>query len=481
MAENIKQPINKLPPHPGIYIFKDKTGSILYVGKAKNLRTRVRSYFNKTNEFSLAKQDMMRRIVAIETEPAATENEALILEAMWIKKHKPPYNIVLKDDKDYSFIKIDYAEEYPTVAVVRRLARPMLGRARYFGPFTSSYILNENLRFLRRIFPYRKKNKALTKFETDLLQKRSIGPVPQNEAEYLDMIKRLEKIINGQTASVKRGLKKIMQTLSRQKQYETAAKVRNQIKWLDIFTNRQKIVSAKEYLEQSISLSTSLSELQTVLGLKELPQRIEGYDISNIQGQHSVGSMVVFTNAEPDKNEYRKFKIKTVKGANDVASLAEVLKRRFAHTGWPKPDLILLDGGKGQLSTVLQALFSRHPERSEGSRGLPMRFFADAQNDELNPNHFIALAKRDEEIFQGPDGKKINLSPASAGSRLLQRVRDEAHRFAQSYYHVLHSKSIKAVRKDGIIKTIGKVKTEKLLESVQVSLRTKPAGVAKQS
>jgi len=436
-----------LPTSPGIYIFKAKDGSILYVGKAKNLRARVRSYFNKTTELSLAKQDMMRRIATIETKDAATENEALILEAMHIKKHKPPYNIVLKDDKDYSFIKIDYAQEYPTVTIVRR---PKIGtkpcppgrREKIYGPFTSAYALNENLRFLRRIFPYRKKAKALTKFETDLLQKRSIGPVPQSQAEYLDMIKRLEKIIDGQTASVKRGLKKRMQTLSCQKQYETAAKVRDQIKWLDIFTNRQKIVSAKEYLEQSVSLSASLSELQAALGLKELPRRIEGYDISNIQGQHSVGSMVVFTNAEPDKNEYRKFKIRTVKGANDFDSLAEVLKRRFKRVdsgqlkvdSWKMPDLILLDGGKGQLSTVLKSLSTA--------------------NCQLPTNHFISLAKRAEEIFQGPSGRKINLSPDSAGSRLLQRIRDEAHRFAQKYYHTLHSKSLKATRKDDIIKDI---------------------------
>ena len=153
--------------------------------------------------------------------------------------------------------------------------------------------------------------------------------------------------------------------------------------------------------------------------------------------------MVVFTNAEPDKNEYRKFKIRTVAGTNDFAMLAEVLKRRFAKTGWPKPDLVLLDGGKGQLSTVLQALLSRHPERSEGSRGLSMRFFADAQNDGLTPHQFISLAKRAEEVFQGKELKQINLSPVSPASRLLQRIRDEAHRFAQRYYHTLHSKSIK--------------------------------------
>lgn len=416
----MREIINKLPLSPGIYIFKDKAGAILYVGKAKNLRARVRSYFNKKTELSLSKQDMIWRVADLEIVPAQTENEALILEAMHIKKRKPPYNVVLKDDKDYSFVKIDYREDYPTVSIVRR---PKLDDQpqKFFGPFTSSFALNENLRFLRRIFPYRKKAKALTKFEHELLRKRSIGPLPQTRAEYLAMIKKLEKIIDGQTAAVKRELKKRMQTLARRRQYETAAQVRDQIKWLDIFVNRQPAVSAKEYLQSTRPLPTALSELKLALKLKNVPQRIEGYDISNIQGRHSVGSMVVFTNSEPDKNEYRKFKIRTVKGANDFAMLSEVLRRRFKHLEWSAPDLVLLDGGKGQLATVLNSLTSYQ---------LP-----------VTNNQFIALAKQHEEIFQGLGGRKIILSPDSPASRLLQRIRDEAHRFAQKYYHTLHSKS----------------------------------------
>ncbi|MEK7164725.1 MAG: GIY-YIG nuclease family protein, partial [Patescibacteria group bacterium] len=295
---SLDKTIKSLPLSPGIYIFKDKAGEILYVGKAKNLRARVRSYFNNPANLSLAKQDMMRRIAALETKLTPTENDALILEAMQIKKHKPPYNVVFKDGKDYGFVKIDYREDYPTVTIVRR---PKLGRGgrrqpKFFGPFTSADILQENLRFLRRVFPYRKKAAAPTKFEADLLQKRSLGPVPPNRTAYLRMIKRLEKIIDGHVSSVKKELKKKMQALSGAKQYENAAQARDQIKWLDIFVNRQTIVSTKDYLEQSIPPAAPLNELQAALMLKKPPRRIEGYDISNIQGHWSVGAMVVFTN-----------------------------------------------------------------------------------------------------------------------------------------------------------------------------------------
>ena len=417
----------------------------MYVGKAKNLRARVRSYFKKNQELSLAKQEMVLRIADMRIMPTRTENEALILEAMQIKKNKPPYNVILKDDKDYSFVKIDYTPEYPTVAVVRRpsLSVAAKRKIKLFGPFTSSYALRENLRMLRRIFPYRKKVKILTEFENNLLEKRSIGPVPQTREEYLDMIKRLEKIIDGRTSKVKKELKTRMRKLSKEKKYERAAKVRDQIEWLDIFSTRQKIVTAKQYLQQDIPeynmIENALSDLKQKLKLKNIPKRIEGYDISNIQGQFSVGAMVVFTNGRPDKNEYRKFKIKTllrqgfggqaVEKPNDFASLAEVLKRRFKHDGWQTPDLIMLDGGKGQLSAVIKTLFNKK--------------LLETCDLKLATSQFIALAKREEEVFQGKALKKIKLDSKSDASHLLQRIRDEAHRFAQKYYHTLHSRSIK--------------------------------------
>ena len=450
MTKSLQKHINSLPTTPGIYKFLDKKGIVLYVGKAKNLSSRVKSYFNKTQDMSPAKQDMMEKISKIETMPANTEEEALILESMQIKKHKPAYNITFKDDKDYNFVKIDYTHKYPIITTIRRpkIDKKPRSKIKYCGPFTSGYALQENLRLLRRIFPYRRKVKPLTKFEKDLLAKRSIGPVPETHEEYLDMIKRLAKAINGKTAPVKRELKLKMEKLSNQNKYEIAAKVRDQIKWLDIFNTRQKIVTAAEYLSQDIPIydktQTALNNLKTKLKLKTIPHRIEGYDISNIQGEFSVGSMVVFTDGKADKSEYRKFKIKTIKGADDFAMLAEIVKRRF-NNKWDKPDLILLDGGKGQLSAVLNVILNK-AKQSEESREIGIeRSQRDpspaAQDDGLNMDQFIAIAKKQEQIFQGSKLRKINLDKKSDASHLLQQIRDEAHRFAQKYYHFLHSKS----------------------------------------
>ena len=445
MTKTLEKQLNSLPKFSGIYKFLNKKGTILYVGKAKNLKSRVKSYFIKQDELSGAKQDMIKQIYKIETILTKNETEALVLESMQIKKYKPKYNITFKDDKDYNFVKIDFTQKYPTITTIRRPkiqeSQTKSGSIKYYGPFTSSYALNENLRFLRRIFPFRKKTSRPTKFENDLLQKRSIGPVPKTQKEYLDMIKKCAKVINGKTSTVKKELKRKMQKLSKEKKYEQAVKVRDQIKWLDIFTTRQKIVSTKEYLELSMPLynkiDNALEDLKNALKLKNIPHRIEGYDISNIQGQFSVGSMVVFTDAKPDKNEYRKFKIKTIKGSDDFKSLAEVLKRRFNHTEWTMPDLVLLDGGKGQLSVIIKELFNNKNGTTHDLR--------------ITTPQFISIAKKYEQIFHlpsialakggGNNAHPVKLDPKSQASYLLQRIRDEAHRFAQKYYHTLHSKS----------------------------------------
>lgn len=570
-----------LPAKSGVYLFKDKKDAVLYAGKARDLARRVRSYFQRTSDLSPHKQMMVKKIADIETIITSGETEALILESVLIKKHKPPYNVVLKDDKNYQFVKIDYGSARPTVTTVRR---PDIDRgrsqARYFGPYTSGSDLQEGLRLLRRIFPWRKKDKKLTIFEHDLLQKRTLGPLPQTDEDYREMIARLARVLEGKNDEVVDKLTKWMKTLALNKQFEQAAQVRDQITALKHIQAKQKVVSlrgesqdviglyrqddlaavnlfvirsgklvdkrnfilqhardesdmvlldafltqyykdatnppkeliipvqstitlkllnrltsqpinqltiphhgkkreliklgaenAREYLMRSLASwqnnrkEQTLLELKNALHLNKIPIRIEGYDISNISGQYAVGSMAVFTNGEPDKNQYRKFKIKTVKGADDFAMLAEVLKRRFGHNDWPQPDLVLLDGGKGQLGTVLHALFNRHPRNQFGAgseldshhelvsesgsrnkfgitRDVTLNLFQ-GQHDGVIPLQFISLAKKQEEIFQGPRLKKINLDPRSPASLLLQRVRDEAHRFAKAYYHLRHSKAI---------------------------------------
>ncbi|MBI2051020.1 MAG: excinuclease ABC subunit UvrC [Parcubacteria group bacterium] len=619
MPEIIEKQLKTLPLSPGVYFFKDGKGVILYIGKANKLRSRVRSYFRGAAELSDAKKIMVKRIASIETTITSNEQEALILESIMVKRHKPHFNVSLKDDKSYNFIKIDYRYPRPVVTTVRRPEFDAgRSRAKYFGPYTSGGTLYENLRILRRIFPYRKKPKEPTVFEQELMKKRSLGPIPQTDEEYKDMIARLARVVEGDTDDVIRDLKTRMQTLAANKQYETAAAVRDQIKNLELIQSRQKIMSvrggsqdvisifkkddsaavnvfvirggklinklnfllqhaagetmtqlvgaflaqyyseasntprelvlpirtsltprdiaalarervagsisisvpargkkrdliklgeenAKEYLEQSRAswekaAESALNGLKKALKLKELPKRIEGYDISNIQGEFPVGSMAVFVDGTPVPSEYRKFKIKTVKGSNDFASLAEVLKRRFKNDGWPTPNLVLLDGGKGQLSTVLNALYSPSsnsgsPETAKGISGVVLEGDRGWSGKGMRPNQFIALAKREEEVFQGASLKKINIDPASSAGRLLQRIRDEAHRFGQKYYHARHAKaetksilddapgigpktkklliqkfgSVSGIRnadKDDIIQLVGEAKTKTLLENL---------------
>ena len=631
----VRDKIKNLPLSPGVYFFKDKNGQILYIGKANKLRQRVRSYFSKTADLSPAKQMMVRAIADIETIVTSSESEALILESIHIKKHKPRFNVALKDDKHFNFVKIDYNFEKPIITTVRR---PELdsgrSKARYFGPYTPGTHIQEQLRFLRRVFPFRKKEAELTKFEQDLLLKRTLGPIPQTNQEYLEMIKKFVRVLEGYSEDVIKDLKIRMSQASEKKQYEKAAAIRDQIKALQILNSRQKMVSvkgesqdvvsiyippaptassgirepevasvnvfiiragklidrlrflmqnetqektsevleafliqyysqatnlpkeliipvrtnltvynlnvllasssvcrnsqltvptkennikitvpnhgkkreliklgeenARSFLEQSLAswkkdnMSDILKNLQKRLKLGNIPERIEGYDISNIQGEMAVGSMVVFSNGRPDNKEYRKFKIKTIKGANDFAMLAEVLKRRFANTAWPKPDLILLDGGKGQLSVVLKSLFSTIAKQSRDRHGRSQSLLP---RYDIKPGQFIALAKKQEEVFQGKKLAKINLDKFSRESFLLQRIRDEAHRFAQKYYHTRHSKAdrqsvldevpgigpktkkmlaqkfgsiseIKQANKNDIIKLIGQAKTKKLMENI---------------
>src|SRR3989338_7466250 len=235
MRKKLSITIASLPLSPGVYFFKDDKGVILYIGKANKLASRVRSYFSKSNDLSPAKKIMVNRIAAIETTITSNGEEALILESIMVKKHKPRFNISLKDDKSYNFIKIDYRYARPVITTVRRPEFDAgRSRAKYFGPYTSGGILYENLRILRRIFPYYLKPKDPTVFEQELIKKRSLGPIPQTDEEYKDMIARLARVIEGDTDDVIKDLKTRMQILAESKRYETAASVRDQIRNLEL-------------------------------------------------------------------------------------------------------------------------------------------------------------------------------------------------------------------------------------------------------
>lgn len=522
----IKTSLNSIPNWCGVYKFLDAQGKLLYIGKAKNLKNRLKSYFIKSTELSPAKEIMVAKIKKIEFTIVTNETEALLLEKTLIKKHQPPFNVDLKDDKYWQYIKVMLNEPYPKVVLVRKISKD---KARYFGPYTSSLSVKQILRLLKKIFPYRICERDLSQLPKGkvCLQYhlgRCLGPCEQlcTKEEYDLMIKRIINFLSGKTEGIINDLRQKMAEASAKKEYEKAKVYRDQLRSIEKLTIRQKVVStrqenqdylnlyqsgntaiitlfkvrqgklldqlnftlkktaifselelledfANQYYSQTTDLpkeiilpvkiemnnkiiiptkgdkkkllnlakvnaeeyyytqtvswekrdreaNKKLMELQKVLNLPEIPKRIEGYDISNIGGTEAVGSMVVMTNGKIDKNEYRKFKIKTVSGANDPAMIGEIIKRRLTND-WPKPNLILIDGGPTQLNAALRQL----------------------TDDKIK---IIGLAKKQEEIFQPNNPLPLKLPKFSPALQLLQQLRDEAHRFAVSYHRKIRRKKL---------------------------------------
>lgn len=388
-----------IPDTPGVYLMKDATGRILYVGKAGNLKRRVSSYFSRPHEYRLEK--LVQDIETIEVKQTDTAIEALILEADLIKKLRPPFNVREKDDKSFLFIEIT-KEKFPRVLLARgkdKFETEHKGSV-WFGPFTSATSVREALRILRRIFPWsthppekigRFKRPCL-EYEIGLCPGTCINAISRQD--YLLNIKNLKLIFQGKKEKILHSLEKEMKDAAKRTEFEKAAEFRRQI-----FALRHI---------QDVSL---IQEDAPVM--KEGKTRIEGYDISNISGTSSVGSMVVFMNDYPDKNEYRKFKIKTLSGVNDTGMMKEVLRRRFKNN-WPLPNLILIDGGRGQVNAVLGVL-------KEFGLSIPV----------------VGLAK-------GPERKRndvIGRIPEGVSLETLIKVRDEAHRFAISYHKNLRGRN----------------------------------------
>ncbi|HLD19999.1 MAG TPA: excinuclease ABC subunit UvrC [Patescibacteria group bacterium] len=599
--------ITKIPTSPGVYLFKNSQNDILYIGKAKNLKKRVHSYWNRTQDLEEHKRQMVSEITHIETIITTNETEALILESILIKKHQPLHNIILKDDKSHSYIKITHQSEWPTVTIVRRPGTTK--NARYFGPYLSSQKIHTALRSLKHIFPFRTKEKGMSRPCLQYFMHRCTEPclhtkyAESNQSlqkEYHDVIHLIISMLKGGTNTVEPFFIKKMEQASARKEYESATQWRNRIQALKALepthqsiTQQQKsnqdVISfirddeydqvavtllkirkgnviekfqfilthtrydslpdieasflsqyyshapdapreiilpytptlsqmtfstmigtsiafsiptkgkkkkllelaeknTHEHLKQSLpdweqnQLSKNripaLKELKAELALPQLPHRIECYDISNIQGIHPVAAMVVFINGWPAKDQYRKFSIKTVKGANDFAMMKEVLTRRFAShydltsktspqpspckgkgdddvfpsikrglrgvsssklsnekNSWPRPDLVIIDGGKGQLSSAISIWHLLNLD-------IPV----------------ITLAKKQEDIFlptwqRGRPQSPFTLKKLSTGTtklHILQHIRDEAHRFAIQYYRKKHTTSLSPSLLDSI-------------------------------
>ena len=418
----IKNNIDKanIPHKPGVYIFKSSQAEVLYVGKAIDLYHRVRSYFSKSN-LNLKTQQLVNLIKAVETITVESELEALILEANLIKKFLPPFNVRLTDDKDYLYIKVT-KEKFPRIITARK--KDLTASLKYFGPFPSSTTVKTTLKKLRRIFPWcanppgskNKLSRSCFYYHLGLCPGPCAGKIDQKE--YLKIITRFVKFMEGKKDQLVWELSQEMIQFSQRLDFESANSLKKIIQGIEYLLSPTKIdiyLENPNFIEDQ--LKVALEKLKQDLNLQKLPERIEGYDISNIQGKDATGSMVVLINGEIDKSQYRKFRIKISGRPNDVAMLKEVMARRLNHPEWPFPQLIIIDGGRGQVRGVKQIL------------------------DQKNVHILIfGLAKRLEWIYP-PQGAIIKLSKKSLSLRLLQKLRDEAHRFAITYHRKLHQRA----------------------------------------
>jgi excinuclease ABC subunit C len=428
-SDKIQNQIQKLPKSPGVYFFKDSDGEILYVGKATSLRDRVRSYWSKELDRGPLIVRMVNLISKIDCEPCDSEMEALILEANYIKHYLPKYNIKLKDDKGYYFVKIACDKgKIADIEVVHKNEMMFDQKGlKYFGPYTSSKSLNTALKFMRLVFPYREEQLAISRNK-----QRYVGV--DREKLFKNNVAHIIAMLEGKKESVIRSLKAEMERLSRQKKYEEAASVRD--KFL-----------ALQHLKNTAHISEENLEIKTMKNA-DVPHRIEGYDVSNTSGKEPVVSMVVFIDGKSKKSQYRKFKIKNIDGPNDVAMLMDAVERRLKHTEWELPDIMLIDGGKGQLNAVQMVLV-------KNCCNIPLVGMAKGPN-----------RKREDLSFINDTGFR-NLS-------LIRSVRDEAHRFAIEFHRSLRSKKLLSPGLTSI-KGIGEKTNLKLLNSFASLQRVKDA------
>jgi len=556
-ASYITEQIRGLPASPGVYLFKDAEGNIIYVGKAANLRHRVGSYFGAGQKLTPKLQRMVSKVNDLEYFVTTSEQEALILELNLIKRHHPRYNVRLKDDKTFPYLKIDLNDDWPRVHITRRLEED---GGRYFGPFASAKSVRQTLKLIKGIFPFRSCSRTITGTDTRACLDYDIGHClapcigAVSRKEYAEVINRVILFLEGKQERVVQQLEHKMNKAAEALDFEKAARLRDQIQAVEQVVEGQRIATtvkgeqdviafsqdkdqacvqvffirsgkligresfllkgtqyeppsqimssfikqfyassphippllllqhpvedtamiqgwlqgkrggrvniqvprrgnkrqlvnivaenAQQGLEQlkikqlasPTALSAALEEIKRELRLPRLPSRIEGYDISDIQGMAAVGSMVVFDKGKPKPAHYRRFRIKTVSGVDDYAMLEEVLRRRFKRAGsasdaWAiLPDLVLIDGGKGQLNAAREAM------RQMGVDSIPT----------------ASLAKENEEVFIPHKKESVVLPRSSPGLQLLQRLRDEAHRFALGYHQRIRKRQTFASALDTI-------------------------------
>ena len=491
MNSILRKKLKDLPTAPGVYFHKDASGQIIYVGKAAVLRNRVRQYFQKSRNRDPKTELLVSEIVDTDWQVVDSEIEALFLEAELVRRYLPRYNILLRDDKSSSFVRIDFKSQYPSVTLTRR---PLDDGADYYGPFLSTIGVKRALKYLRRIFPY-STHTVLPKREC--LQAH-IGLCPGPESGELDEkyykrdLRRLVRVLQGQRTSLIKEFENDMNQASRLGDYELAAKLRDRLFALKNL-GQQIIFSDKEF--QDLSKDHALVELTDLLGLAKVPKRIEGFDISHMSGTDTVASMVVFTNGVADKASYRKFKMR-VPGNDDFAHMREAMDRRFSDKNikqWGKPDLLLIDGGKGQLGAAISVV-------ADKSLSIPTVGLAKKHEEIVLQNNWPHTHLSPEQVLKqrgfsraSEDFTLVDLPNNSHIVKLLQRVRDESHRFAVSYHSVIKVKrqttslldevpGIGPATKKKLLKTFGSLKGVQQAHQVELEklLGEKKATVLRQ-
>lgn len=428
-----------IPRSSGCYFFSNQEGEIIYIGKAADLRSRVLSYWQKGSEHTPAKYSMLKKVNDIQWTETDTEIEALLLEANLIKKHQPPYNVALRDDKRYVYIKISTEEKWPRVFMTRKIDQ----QGTYFGPFVSVEAVKQTLKIIRKVWPFRS---CRTLPKRVCLYYR-IGKCPgmcqgyADEQEYKKTIKQVSLFLEGKKKRVLKEMGKHLQELEKQlkKQGPDSPSCRELQQRIEHYQyqlrNFNKILEHSHVLSLIDKYAGDVAELAKLLGLSTTPQRIEGYDISTILGSQAVGSMVVFTNGEADKSEYRKFKIKTAdKKTDDTKMLKEVLERRLhklnegATDQWPRPNLLIIDGGKQQLNAALSIL---------------KKLSLDIMVISISKGNGERSARARDKIFFPGTSAPLKLPLNSPALHIIKRVRDEAHRFAIEYHRKLRGRKIR--------------------------------------
>jgi len=407
----IEKKIKDIPASCGVYLFFGKNKEILYIGKASNLKKRITSYFQKHHALRIA--NLVSRIKDLDYITTSSSAEALIYEARLIKEKKPKYNIELKDDKSYPFLQLTIKEKFPRLFITRRKKDD---GSLYYGPYTNVKLLKKALEVMRNTFLLRScKNlpkKACLKADIGNCVAPCDGSI--SEGEYKKIVEVLRLFLEGDKETLLKKLSSRMKKLSDNMEYEKARLLRDRIEALSAMWKGRKAPPP---------LNREIKRLKEVLGLEVLPARIEAFDISNIMGTEAVGSMVTFFSGRPQKDEYRRFRIKNVTKIDDYAMIRELIRRRYSRALMENlrlPDLILIDGGRGHLNTAKNEL------------------------DKVGPVNIpvVSIAKETECIYTQKDRGPLRLSKREPALKLIMKIRDEAHRFAISYHKLLRGKDL---------------------------------------